>query len=138
MALLDLRVNPSEGELRWFGLLVLAVFGLVGGIVLWRVESLPAAAALWGTGSLFSAVYYAVRGLRLPLFRLWMVAVYPIGWTISHLGLALVFYLGITPIGLVMRLFGFDPLQRRIVENAESYWTRRRRSGSEERYFRRY
>ena len=34
----------------------------------------------------------------------------------------LVFYLGVTPIALLLRAFGKDPLRRRFDPGADSYW----------------
>ena len=38
MAMISINLNPSRRELRWFGLLVLLFFGLIGGLVLWRAQ----------------------------------------------------------------------------------------------------
>ena len=40
-----------------------------------------------------------------------MVLAFPIGWTVSQVMLALMFFGLFTPIGLVFRLIGRDPLQ---------------------------
>ena len=42
----------------------------------------------------------------------WMVLAFPIGWTVSQVMLAVMFFGLFTPIGLVFRLIGRDPLQR--------------------------
>lgn len=138
MALLEIHRNPSRRELSWFGLLVLLFFGLVGGLVLWRSGSLTAAVTVWSIGGLLALVYYAVRPLRLAMFRGWMVAAYPIGFVISHLVLAMVFFLVITPIGLVMRLVGRDPMTRKFDRTAASYWVRRKTEAKAESYFRQF
>ncbi len=36
--------------------------------------------------------------------------------------LAVLFYGAITPLGLLSRVFGYDPLRRRIDPAAKSYW----------------
>lgn len=48
----------------------------------------------------------------------------------SPLILAVMFYLIITPLALVMRLFGFDPMLKQYDKNAESYWKSRSSSTS--------
>lgn len=138
MALLEIHRNPSRRELSWFGLLVLLFFGLVGGLVLWRSGSMTAAVTIWSIGGGLALLYYAVRPLRLAMFRGWMVAAYPIGFVVSHLVLAMVFFLVITPIGLVMRLVGRDPMTRKFDRSADSYWIRRNPEARSERYFRQF
>jgi hypothetical protein len=67
-----------------------------------------------------------------------MYAAYPIGWTISHLLLLIVYYVILTPVGLAMRLAGRDPLDRSPDPAAESYWVRRTPPDSPARYFRQF
>jgi hypothetical protein len=71
-----------------------------------------------------------------PVFLLWMGLAYPIGWTVSHLMLAVILYLVITPVGLVMRLCGYDPMERRFDRSATSYWVAHNPGGDTRRYFR--
>ncbi len=138
MAVIDFNRNPSSRELKVFGLIVLLFFGLVGGLVWWRWEWLKVSIGIWSVGGLVTALFFAVRGLRLPLYLVWMNAVYPIGWLVSHLLLGIVYYLVMTPIGLIMRLLGRDPLERKIDRSAESYWTRHDPAAKSERYFRQF
>jgi hypothetical protein len=67
-----------------------------------------------------------------------MLAALPIGWTISHLVLGAVYYLVLTPIGLVMRLLGRDPMQRRFDRSAKSYWIERTPRTDPSRHFRQF
>jgi ABC-type uncharacterized transport system permease subunit len=138
MALIDIHRNPSRRELLWFGLLLLLFFGLVGGLVLWRSESLTASISIWTVGGLLTVVYYAVRPLRLPIFLGWIYVAYPIGFVMSHLVLGVIYFLVITPIGLIMRLLGRDPMERQFDRAAKSYWTRRGAAARTERYFRQF
>jgi len=127
---------PSEGELRWFGAILLAFFALVGAAVGWRSGSLRAAAVLWGTGVALALLYTAVRPLRQPVYRLWMAAVTPIGWLVSNLLLGVVFSLVLTPISFALRLVRRDPLTRRFEPDADSYWIEDDPGGEPGRYFR--
>ena len=47
-----------------------------------------------------------------PVYVGWMVLAFPIGWTVSQAMLAVMFYGLFTPIGLLFRLIGRDPLHR--------------------------
>jgi hypothetical protein len=67
----------------------------------------------------------------------WMVAAYPIGWVLGHVMLGVVFFLVLTPIALVLRAAGRDPLQRRFDTASASYWQERAAS-DRSRYFRQF
>ena len=56
----------------------------------------------------------------------------------SQPAMAVSYYLVLTPIGLVMRLLGHDPLNRRWDRTAKSYWTKRTPPENTERYFRQF
>ena len=138
MAIIDLRLDPTARELRWFGPLLALFVAVVGSIARWQFDAPTLSVVLWSAGGLLAAVYVLVRPSRLLIYRGWIYATYPIGWVVSHLVLAAVYYLVVTPIGLAMRLTGRDPLSRRFEREAKTYWTARRRPTDTSRYFRQF
>lgn len=138
MALIELNLRPASRDLRWFGLIILICFLTIGGLIYWRTGGLRVSLVLWTVGALVSAVYYAIEPLRVPIYRAWMLLVFPIGWTVSHLVLALIYYLLFTPIGVIMRLFGRDPMHRRWRPEATTYWIDRQRASDLSHYFRQF
>ena len=62
----------------------------------------------------------------------------PIGWTVSHVVVSIVFYLVMTPIGLIMRMVGHDPMCRHLDPNASSYWMAYNPKADSARYFRQF
>ena len=138
MPLLDKNRQPTLGELRMFGLILATFFSLVGGLVLWKTGSWTTAAVIWISALLLCVFYYGVPTSQWLVFRVWIATLYPIGWIISHALLAIVYYLVITPIGLGMRLFGRDPLQRELHRSAKTYWTPRSTIKDTARYFQQF
>ncbi len=135
MAVVDLRLDPTERELRWFAPLLLLFFGVVGAIARFGFDAPTAARALWGVGVVLALVYTAVPPWRLSIYRGWVRATYPVGWVVSHVVLAGVYYLVMTPIGLVSRMVRRDPLTRQFDREAETYWVERSRTPETRRYF---
>ena len=139
MALIEIKRDPSARDVRQFALLALpALCLLVAGLALVRFDAWPAAVLLVG-----AAIASAVLGVLRPRWMRavligWMWAAWPIGWVVSHLLMAIIFYLAIAPIGLIMRGFGRDPLERRLDCNAATYWTPRRQEVDPDRYFRQF
>ena len=74
-----------------------------------------------------------LRGAFLTLSYL----TWPIGWVVSHVILAIVYYAVLTPIALLLRLFKYDPLTRRMDRGASTYWKPVSTSPIE-RYFRQH
>ncbi len=52
----------------------------------------------------------------------WMYFTRTMAWVITTVVLGLVFYIGFTGIGLLMRLLGKNPLDRKLDPSAASYW----------------
>lgn len=147
MAAIELRLNPTHRELKQFGLMALAAFALLGCWIAYR-QRIPfvhlgdtawmVAYVLGGVGllsGLFSLVYPAANR---PLWVILMAAAYPIGMVVSMVLMATIFYAILTPIGLVFRLIGRDPLHRRFDPNARTYWVPRRPVHDVNRYFRQF
>lgn len=137
--MISINWHPSDREIRqfsgiWFPLFWLIITTLItlrGGS--WRLAGeilgLAAAAGIVGV--------FSPRLMR-PVFIAWTCAAFPIGWTVSHLLLAIVYYLVITPLGLVMRVAGRDKLNLRMDRPADTYWTARPPPPPAERYFRQF
>jgi hypothetical protein len=88
----------SGGPLRWWSLIVAAVFLLV---------------------TLFAPVFLA------PPNRLWLRFGLLLNRIISPVVLAFLFYVVVTPMGLLMRMFGKDNLRLHRSSADESYWIKR-------------
>jgi hypothetical protein len=106
---------------REFGLIVGGVFVLLGGWWLYRGKLINAAYVTLPLGTLL--ILFGLlwpRALVLPN-RAWMLLTEGLSFLTTRIILGLVFFLVMTPIGLVKRLFGWDPLGRRSARSS-SYW----------------
>ena len=66
-----------------------------------------------------------LAGIRQPtrwLFAILMLVAYPIGFVLSHVLIALIYYVVITPIALVFRAMGRDVLGKKLDPSAKTYW----------------
>jgi hypothetical protein len=139
MSVVRINRHPTGRELGQFGLVWLGFLTLFGGVAWFRFDSPTVATVLW-----LLAVVVPVTGWLIPaLMRLVYLAMsylaWPIGFVVSHVVLAVVYYLVVTPIGLVMRLLRYDPLRRRFDRSAESYWIERKAAErGPARYFRQF
>jgi hypothetical protein len=135
MSLISRNRDPSRRQLIIFGAAWLGFFGLLG-LKLWLRRRPGPAELLWA----FAAAAPLAGLVRLKFLR-WIylgasAVTHPIGLVVSHVVLAVVYYVALTPIGLVMRLFRYDPLARRFDRGAGSYWIDRAPAKSAESYFR--
>jgi hypothetical protein len=131
--------NPSASDLRWFGILFVVFAGLVGGMAAWRHRAIVTEAeVIWAVGVVVGLLYFAVPPLQRPLYVGWMYAVFPIGWTVSHALMAVIYYGVFTPIGFVLRSTGRDTLDKGFDRSARSYWVRYTPQRDVGRYFKQF
>jgi hypothetical protein len=131
------KLKTGDRDLRKFGLTVGGVFVLLGLLLLLRHRSsypffLGAGAGLTAFGVIWS------RALKY-VYIAWMALAFTLGLVTSNVILVLFFFLVVTPIGLLARLFQKDFLARKWDKQAASYWIHRTRemrtAGSYERQF---
>jgi hypothetical protein len=122
--MIKIALIPSgRKEVRKFGLLFAAIGLLLAAWLLYK----GSAAWVWPAGGgLFFLLtgMFAYPVLR-PIYAGWMRFAYVLGWVNTRVILSLFFYLVITPIGLLMRLFGRDPMHRKPDSTVASYWVKR-------------
>lgn len=137
--MIEINWNPTRKDLWIFA-------GILSAMLL-TLAALGQLRFGWPTGvnvglAAVSLVLLLTACLRIawvrPVYLGWMLAVFPIGWVVSHLVLAAVYFGVFWPIGLALRLTGYDPLQLRPSPDRTSYWTKRPSAPSAERYFRQY
>lgn len=111
------------GSERAFGFVFAGFFALLSGLAWWNASSLL---VYWlCAAALFLGVALAVPQALAPLNRLWFRFGLLLNAIVSPIIMGLLFFLTITPIGWLMRLFGARPLNLKFDSAAESYWIRR-------------
>ncbi|MFM7292333.1 MAG: SxtJ family membrane protein [Planctomycetia bacterium] len=141
MQLSDIPWHPSPRVLRQFaGLLVLFCGGLG------CREALVRDRPIIGMALVLAAAVACILGFVAPmrlrtLFVGWMILVFPLGWLVSRITLAILFFGMFTPLGLIFRLLGRDPLGVRLRTNkkcATSHWETRSPHSHSRTYFRQF
>lgn len=138
MSLLDQNRQPTPRELRIFGAILLAFGLIVAGLVFVFTASWTAVVVIGAISVFVTGIYFALPPLRPLIYGAWITAFYPVGWLISHALLAITYFGVITPIGVVMRIFGYDPLLRKLDPNRDSQWSEHSNDKSTHRYFQQF
>ena len=108
---------------RSFGLVFAAVFGLIGLFPLLLGNALRPWSLIIAMAFLVTALLFP--RILAPFNRLWLKFGFLLHRIVSPIVLGIMFYLVVTPIGLLMRLVGQDPLRLRFDKGAASYWIER-------------
>jgi hypothetical protein len=114
------RLTPKEG--RKFGLTVGGAFAVLAVISWWRGHHIP----VYIFGGLAASLIVAaliIPGQLGPVNRAWMGLAEAISKVTTPIFMGIVYFVIITPVGLLMRLFGRNPISHRAIN--QSYWSDR-------------
>ncbi len=106
---------------RAFGYILAVLFGAISGVA-W---------ILFGTklvwllvvAAVFGIVALTVPWILLPINRLWYVLAHRLGILVNYVVLGLFYFVIFVPVGVVQRMFGWDPLNRAASPRPGSCWS---------------
>lgn len=120
MSMVHINWKPDAPELRKFGAAMIVGFGIIGSLFLWRQHT-TVAIACYAFGGVTGVVGLTGAKIALPFYWAWMTIAFVMGNIISRILLTIVYYGMFTPIGLLRRAIGRDPLRLKRTER-DSYW----------------
>lgn len=120
-----MKQDITAKTLSQFGLVVGGAFAVIG---VWPFLFHSARPRLWALVLAVFLILAAMAFPRLlgPFYRGWMAVGHLLGWINTKVILGVLFYVVFTPVGLLRRLFGGDPLHREFEAHAETYRVMRR------------
>jgi hypothetical protein len=116
------NIPNSIKDIRNFGLTIGIVLFIISGLLMYYDKYAYQLIAI--IASTFIGLGFILPILLKPIYFVWMTFAAMLGWVMTRVVLSLVFYLIVTPIGLLTRLLGEDFLALK-KSNTDSYWSNR-------------
>jgi len=139
MSLIEINWHPDRQELRKFGIAALIASAVIAILLcLLKGLSIQYASVIFAFGCVIFLCGVAFPAAARIIYVGLTAATMPIGVAVSFVLLAIFYFLLLTPLGLLFRLMGRDPLCRRFDSEADSYWVARKPPETIERYFRQF
>ncbi len=132
----DIPWRPASRTLRQFAVCWMLFVGLLAFRAVAHDGHFVAGAVLTALAVGFGLAGLIWPATVRPLFVVLTVATFPIGWVVSRVLLAVLFYGVFAPVGLIMRRLGRDVLELRPPLNRHSYWELKQIAADPRRYFR--
>jgi hypothetical protein len=129
---------PPRRQLRQFAVLCLVFFG---GMTAWRAwrGHLGTVSEIVGVLGVAVGVVGAIAPAAIRwIYTGWMIAVFPIGWVVSRVILAALYFIVFTPVAFVFRLIGRDALRLRRASEARTLWLEKSAPADGQAYFRQF
>ena len=117
------KINLDKKSLRKFGITMGIAFLVITLLIFIRHRHSVVPASI--ISALFFLSAFLLPLALKPVYIFWMKLAFVLGWINTRLILIIIFYVLFTPLGLIMRLFRADLLDRKIDRNRDSYWKKR-------------
>ena len=115
----------SQSSNRSFGLLFFAVFVILG---LWPLKNGESLNFYFITASVVFLILGLLNSkLLTPLNKSWIKLGETLGIIIAPIVMALVYFVILTPVSIIVRVFGKDLLGLKFLKEKDTYWIKRKK-----------
>ena len=116
----------SQSSNKSFGLLFFVVFLIIG---LWPLKNGENLNIYFITASIIFLILGLLNSKLLsPLNKSWIKLGEILGIIIAPIVMALVYFVILTPVSFIVRIFGKDLLSLKLLKDKETYWIKRKKS----------
>ena len=114
------NIKSEKSDLRKFGITFGVILLVIAGFSLLKEKELFQ--IFLTVGTILFVLGILVPAVLKPIYWIWMIFATILGWIMTRVILSLLFYIIITPIGLILRFFGKQFLELSWDKSKESYW----------------
>jgi len=118
------NTQTTTSDLRKFGFIMGGMFALIFGLIFpWIADKTIQTWPLWPfiVMAVFLILAILMPQALKPINEIWIKIGNVLGWINSRIILGIMFFLLILPIGLILKLFGKDSMNRKFDSKLESY-----------------
>jgi|TARA_Y100000310_G_scaffold49327_1_gene45626 hypothetical protein len=117
------NIKSEKSDLRKFGITVGIILIIVVGFLFWKEKE--SFQILLTAGVVLLILGLTIPVILKPIYWVWMVFATILGWLMTRVILTLLFYVILSPIGLIARLLGKQFLDLKLNHLQQSYWSMR-------------
>ena len=133
MAVQTIDSKTTLKTMRSFAITICVASCIIGAFLLFKNNT--SGIFFFGFGILFCLTGFLLPSALPPVYKAWMKLAELMGIVMTHVLLAILYYLVFAPLGSIMKLFGHFKTFRNFGEECETYWiTRENGDAGKERY----
>ena len=114
------NIKSKKSDIRKFGITIGIILMIIAGFLFWKEKE--SYQIFLTVGTILFVLGILVPAVLKPIYWIWMIFATILGWMMTRVILSLLFYIIITPIGLIPRFFGKQFLELKWDKSKESYW----------------
>ena len=116
------NIKSEKSDLRNFRITVSIILLVINGFLFWKEISFQIFLAI---GIILFLIAISIPAVLKPVYWIWMIFATILGWIMTRIILSILFYVILTPIGLIPRLFGKQFLELKWNRTNRTYWNYR-------------
>ena len=114
------NIKSEKSDIRKFGITIGIILMIIAGFLFWKEKE--SYQIFLTVGTILFVLGILVPAVLKPIYWILMIFATILGWLMTRVILSLLFYIIITPIGLIPRFFGKQFLELQWDKSKESYW----------------
>ena len=127
------NIKSEKSDLRNFGITIGIILLIISGFLFWKEKESFQIFLVFGI--ILSLIAIAIPSVLKPVYWMWMIFATILGWIMTRVILSILFYIIVTPIGLIARLLGKQFIELQWNKESSTYWNYRfRDSFKKEKY----
>ena len=123
------NISTTKKDIKNFGFLIGGILVIISLFLIWK--DIASYKIIMPIGVIFILFGKFLPTILKPIYLAWMTFAVILGWIMTRVILAILFYLIVTPIGLIGRIFGAKYLNLSWNDNVKSYWDKRDKTVSD-------
>jgi len=121
----DLRnISTTNKDIKKFGFLIGGILVIISLFLIWK--DIPSYKNIMPIGIIFVLFGQFLPTILKPIYLVWMTFAVTLGWIMTRVILIVVFYLIVTPISLIAKLFRHKFLDLTFRTENDTYWNYRK------------
>ena len=117
------NIDITRSNLRKFGFLIVFIIFLLNLFIIFTQKNISSFFLITSISLIFISLIYP-KSLH-PLYWIWMSLASLLSWLMTRVILILLFYIILTPIGIMSRLFGKKFIQLTWKNDSQTFWNDR-------------
>jgi len=117
------NIKSEKSDLRKFGITIGVILFIIAGFLFWKEKE--SFQILLTFGVTLCILGIVIPFILKPIYWVWMIFATILGWIMTRVILSLLFYIIVTPIGSISRLFGKQFLELKWNKIDTTYWNYR-------------
>lgn len=114
------NIKETKKDLMKFGVSVGVVLLVISALLFWNEKNSYLYFGIIGILLTILGIFYPA--LLRPINKVWMSFAIVLGWVMTRVILIILFYIVLTPIGIIAKIFRKNFLELKIDKSINSYW----------------